>query len=497
MSNLVSIESEFLGFLRSYCTTNKRSEPPSGGILIAFSGGLDSTALLHLAVATAHGHGRAITVGHVNHGVRADAFAEETRLRALCGDLGIGFRCVRLGPGGGGAQRAGAASGAANAPRGLSEDAMRRARAKALRRLAAEAGCEWVLLGHQRDDQAETLLLNLLRGAGLRGLAGMPPRRGIFLRPLLAHSREMLRRYLEQRGAIWVEDPTNADPAIARNRIRHRVLPLLEAEMQPRAREALARAAGNLQRALAALDADAEICLAACALPSTPGDIRLDPARLRSYHPGLVEFTLRLAIARIRGSAADLPAPLLRGIAAHCLDGRAGRFRVAGGTIVDVTDRSIRIARETPPSGGGFSGPVPIPLVGTIRWGSGRFRTRTIEWAEGSRLRVRGLERVQVFDAGEIRPPMLARVPAEGDRLLMEDGKGSRLLSDLLSERGVPRDLRADQPILEDAGGVLWAPGIRRAARALVGTRTRRIWIVRWQGRLPSEDAPIGGDSRR
>jgi tRNA(Ile)-lysidine synthetase-like protein len=96
-----------------------------------------------------------------------------------------------------------------------------------------------------------------------------------------------------------------------------------------------------------------------------------------------------------------------------------------------------------------------------------------------------------------VRPPFRFRCPHPGDLLQMEDSAGSRKLSDLLSERMVPRALRGEQPVLEDAEGILWAPGIRRAGRALVNMRTERIWIVRWSGDLPADKAAHGGRSRK
>jgi tRNA(Ile)-lysidine synthetase-like protein len=214
---------------------------------------------------------------------------------------------------------------------------------------------------------------------------------------------------------------------------------------------------------------------------------------------------------------ADIPAPLSTSIVDLCLEGRSGRFHLPGGATVEATDRWIRVGKDTG-GGKGSRGPAArdgdpvsgsparratlpagsssIPRSGTLSWGEGRIRSRTIEPGRAALLRVRGLARVQVFDASEVRFPVALRSPKGGDRIAMEDGQGSRSLSDLLSERGVPRSLRADQPVLEDAAGILWAPGIRRAARAMVGEGTRRFWIVRWFGRLPSERGLKGGTSR-
>lgn len=501
MTTRSKLERAFLTVLRQIIDTNDCSHTGADGLLIAVSGGIDSTALLRLSVGTAKGHDRKLVAAHVNHGIRPDAMEEEVRLRALCGDLGVEFVCARLRrrrPGGAGAGHS------PTPPPSPSEQTLRAARYAALRRMARASGCRWVLLGHQRDDQAETLLLNLVRGAGLRGLAGMPRRRGIFVRPLLAFSRHSLQSYLELLDVPWVEDPTNRDLSIARNRIRRQILPLLESEVRPRATAAIARAAEHLQRALAALEEQAEACLTACSVPSPETELRLDPVRLRSYHRGLVEFALRRAVARVRGSTTDIAAPLLATVTDHCIAGRPGIFRISQATVIESTDRWVRVGREGTSRPGtsrrGAQGSARqetrIPRTGYAIWGPGRMQTRAVPLAGVNRIRVLGLERLQIFDLGEVHFPVLLRGPRPGDRLTMEDGQGSRKLSDLLSEAGVPRSLRPGQPVLEDANGILWAPGIRRAARALVSKRTQRIWIVHWTGPLPCERAIKGGSSR-
>jgi len=103
---------------------------------------------------------------------------------------------------------------------------------------------------------------------------------------------------------------------------------------------------------------------------------------------------------------------------------------------------------------------------------------------------------MQVFDAANVSPPVRIRFPFAGDRISLEESSGRRKISDLLSERGVPRSLRGMQPVIEDARGILWVPGIRRAGVARVGPKTETIWIARWFGPLPVDRALSGGASR-
>jgi tRNA(Ile)-lysidine synthase len=204
-------------------------------LAVAYSGGADSTVLLHAAARRWPGQVQAI---HVHHGLQdaADGFAEHCR--EVCAALGIPLQVRRV--------------HARNAPGESPEDAARQARYQALARAARDAGLKAVLLGQHADDQVETLLLALSRGAGLPGLAAMPPvfqRDGmVFVRPLLAIGAGAIREWLAQQGLAVVEDPTNADTGFTRNRIRHLLLPALE-QAFPQYRETFARSARHAAQA--------------------------------------------------------------------------------------------------------------------------------------------------------------------------------------------------------------------------------------------------------
>jgi tRNA(Ile)-lysidine synthase len=171
------------------------------------------------------------------------------------------------------------------------EAAARAARYQALDRAAQDTGAVAVLLGHTRDDQAESVLLGLARGSGPRSLAGMPPRQGRCLRPLLEISRAQTTAACAALGLEPWDDPQNADPGFARARVRHRVLPVLEAELGPGVAQALARTAGQLRA-----DADLLDSLVNAALERMdPGGSGLPVADLAALHPALRSRVLRTA----------------------------------------------------------------------------------------------------------------------------------------------------------------------------------------------------------
>jgi tRNA(Ile)-lysidine synthase len=208
---------------------------------VAFSGGADSTVLLLAAVRRWPGQVQAI---HVHHGLQHAADDFEAHCRKACAELAVPLHVRRV--------------DARHLPGESPEDAARQARYPALARAAQDAGLRAVLLGQHGDDQVETLLLALSRGAGLPGLAAMPPefqREGlVFVRPLLALSARAIRAWVAQQGIAVVDDPSNADTAFTRNRIRHVLLPALE-QCFPQYRETFARSSRHAAQAQELLEA--------------------------------------------------------------------------------------------------------------------------------------------------------------------------------------------------------------------------------------------------
>lgn len=214
--------------------------PPRLPLAVAFSGGADSTALLHAAAAQ---WPRQVHAIHVHHGLQAAADDFASHCQAVCARLAVPLHTLRVN---------------AHAEPGQSpEDAARKARYAALAQAAQAAGLDDVLLGQHADDQVETMLLALSRGAGLPGLAAMPKRferHGVqFHRPLLALDAASLKQALREQQIAFVEDPTNSDERYTRNRIRARLLPAL-AEVFPQFRQTFARSASHAAQAQRVLD---------------------------------------------------------------------------------------------------------------------------------------------------------------------------------------------------------------------------------------------------
>ena len=221
---------------------------------VAFSGGLDSTVLLHLLVQLRQTHSLPpITAVHVHHGLQATADAWPAHCQALCDELNVPLQVIRV----------------QVQPVASLERAAREARYQAF--VACTRADEVLLTGQHRDDQAETVLFRLLRGAGVNGLAGMPRQRrlgqGSLCRPLLDVSRAELEAYAHDQRLTWVEDPSNSQTNFSRNYLRHEVLPVLERRW-PQATTTLARNADHCAEAQGLLSELAEQDLQAAVSPS-------------------------------------------------------------------------------------------------------------------------------------------------------------------------------------------------------------------------------------
>jgi tRNA(Ile)-lysidine synthase len=299
--------------------------PPAGaGVAVAVSGGADSLALLHALRVLAGPRGWRLEAITVDHGLRPGSAEDAAFVVGQAKALGLGAHLVTLSAAELEADRAAGPEGAARA-----------ARYRALRAALPRVGCELVATGHTLDDQAETVLLQLLRGAGVDGQAAMAVRDGWLLRPLLGVRRAETRACCQALGLAWREDQSNADQRLLRNAVRLRVLPLLE-ELRPGATRALARAADLARHDREWLDPLVAGALAGVAAEAggtaggtagggaAGGAVALLARELAQLPPGLGRRVVRAACAR-----AGCPAP-----------------------SADTTDRVLALARS-PSAGGG------------------------------------------------------------------------------------------------------------------------------------------------
>lgn len=301
-------------------------------IVVGLSGGADSVALTDALAALRQRRGFRLVAAHLDHGLRPESSEDAGFCQSLCDALQVPLRA------GTAPVRARAA-----AEKGGLEQAARRERYSFLRRVKDDDGAVAIAVAHTEDDQAETLLLRLLRGAGARGLAGMRPRSGDLVRPLLAVSRARVLEHLRARGLGWREDATNADTRHLRNRVRHELIPYLEQRFNPRVRETLARTAALLADEAQHVEAEAGALLAPAAR-SDGAALVLERAPLAAAPPAVARAALREALEKqggLAGIGRGHVEGLLRLVRAASPSGR--RLVLPGGREARFTHRQLRI----------------------------------------------------------------------------------------------------------------------------------------------------------
>jgi tRNA(Ile)-lysidine synthase len=415
-------------------------------VLVAVSGGPDSVALL-AAFADLRQPGWRIGVGHVNH-----------HLRGRASDRDQGFVETL-------AQRFGYPVYVADAPiRGDAnvEERARERRYAALARLARENGFRRIATAHTLDDQAETVLHRLLRGSGTAGLAAIRRDRGDgVIRPLLDVSRAEVLVFLAARGLPPRIDRSNASARFTRNRLRARVLPAIETEVNPAAKRALAR--------LADLALEDESWLDRAARASARRVVRgteLAAAPLSRMPGALRRRVVRLWLCGVRGDVRAIALEHVERLLALAAAGReGGRVSVPGGT---VTLRGGNFVWKLPSR---VDSPPAEPLDVGNTWERDRWRivvTTSVERVEPGSWRA-------VFDAVALGDGGLSvRGPKPGDRVRPLGLGGSKKIQDIFVDAKVPRLDRAGWPVVEAVDGeILWLPGLVRADRARIGRSTR------------------------
>jgi tRNA(Ile)-lysidine synthase len=423
-------------------------------VLVGVSGGADSVALLVALRALAPAWRLRLHALHVDHGLRPDSAADAELVRALGRRLDVPVEVVAVRVGGGSV-----------------EAAARAARYAALQAAADRVGASRIALGHTADDQAETVLMRLLEGAGLRGLAGIPAVRGRIIRPLLELRHGDAVAALQVAGVRWLEDPSHDDPKFFRNRVRHELLPLLRTAWTPQIDARLAGLARAARAGVNALDAAAARELQRLAVRE-PDATTLPRSALAALPVDVAAEVLRRAAADV-GSRAPLRAWGHRGLRRVLAPAAPRRPFRLGGVVVEVSGDRIRVGAGPPaplaPRTLEVPGRVELPEIA-------RGIEATIIPAAGHVV-AREPDRVS-FDAEQLPGRLLVRARRRGDRFEAFGG-GDRRLKSCLIDAKVPRWERGRLPIVEADGRIVWIAGVRRAAAAPVTPATRRVLVLR------------------
>lgn len=438
------------------------SEVPEAPLAVALSGGADSAAAAWAAVDA----GRQVRAIHVHHGLAASDFLADAA-RGVAGSLGIVLDVVAV----------------EVAPGSSPEGRARAARYEAL--VGAGRPGELIVTAHTADDQAETVLGHVLRGSGLDGLAGIPPIRPPYVRPLLGVTRSETRELATLAGLPWRDDPANEDLRLVRNLLRRRIIPGLEAEVAVGLRPALVRSAALVRSEVAVL---ADLA-ARVVVHRVGGGFGMAAGELAAVGPAVAARAIRRALAEYRP-----PHPPNREEVAAILAVSAG----SGPRDLGRGWHVCRVGASVVVSPGDSSpGPVPDPAVarfpGVVRWGGFR-----LDLIVTSRPPVVPLSRWAVVlpvdaDTDEI----VVRSPMPGDRIAVAGGH--KRVADALAEAAIQRQDRRRWPVVEVAGEIVWIPGVRRLGWQSTGRGRYLCAVATVEDEVDDGGRPagVGGEESR
>jgi tRNA(Ile)-lysidine synthase len=433
-------------------------------VIVGYSGGPDSTCLVHLLSSI----GVDIIAAHLHHGQREEAASELKLCRAFAEQLGIPF-----------------ISGFADVPQISSdlkisiEEAGRRARYDFLQDCANRIGADLIATAHTRDDHVETILLNLVRGTGLAGLAGIPESRQSIVRPLLPFTRAETRTYCEERGLWTHDDPCNTDNRHSRVRIRQNVFPELKL-INPDLESAMARAASIVREETEFLDSMAAAALERSEIKlngelsflTAHCEIALSRELLGHLPNVLLKRALRL-VAKALGSGLDFH---------QCqvlVDGLNERDRGAitteGGDVAIEWDQEQILAKQ-------IQMPAPFRFNLTV---PGETISDELGWSiAATRSAAQGLRSVRaateaILDEGGVKGTLFFRSAEPGLSIQPLGFSGRRKLADLMSEAGLTAAARRRLPVVCDMLGPIWVPGVCLEERVRVQPHTENALHLR------------------
>jgi len=442
---------------------------PRDAVLVAVSGGPDSVCMLHILLGLREELGFEVKVAHLDHQFRGEESRRDAEfVSELAERFGVPCFCHEE-----------------NVPRFLmsnamsAQDAARILRYQFLVKTSKLEYCQRIATGHNADDQAETVMMRVLRGAGPDGLAGIPPKReGIIIRPILACWRAQIDEYLEEHGLPFRTDESNQDSKYLRNEIRNDLLPQLT-HYNPQ----ISRSLVNLGSIMAAVsdhfDRQTDAAFPEVLKTARVGQFVLDLARLTGYDEALKRSVFRRVFESLRPDLPPLASQHVEKLLSMLRKGDVGasvelpgraRARVEHGCVVFSHGDGPPVAEERP---------LDVPGTATFEDAGLSVTAEVLPRAELGFCPTEANEDIALFDWDELSPPLKIRSKREGDRFQPFGMDGTQSLKDFFVNSKIAFSFRPSVPILCDDRGILWVVGVRRAARAPVTDNTKMVLALR------------------
>lgn len=399
----------------------KKAVKAGDTVLAAVSGGVDSMVMLHLLLALQEPLGIKVVVGHIHHHLRAASDAEWNFVESYCRAQGVPFHGCHVDVRG------------AQAEDGHSMEATaHRLRHAALREMMASCGAAWLCLAHHAGDRAETVLMNVLRGTSVKGLAAMGAQKGVILRPLLDATRAEIEAYAIERGIMWMNDESNSDTTILRNRLRHELIPLLS-NYNPNIVQALNHLAESSESVSDYIEIQARTLEREAVFFRAKQFSMIRRQKVLEAHEAVVSALLRDLVEKMSRERHRLHFEMVKQALARIEAGQ-GRYDLGQGRIIEVTRQWIYI------------GALP-----------------TGDWRREGECYVHDFLEARLT-LGE-KSPFAVRFPQSGDCICLAN-LGHKRFKKIFQEKGLPTCLRAVWPLIYDikTKEVIWAPFLARAS---------------------------------
>lgn len=449
---------------------------PGHHLLVAVSGGPDSVALLSLLHRLARSWRLTLTVVHCNYGLRGpESDGDESFVSNFCRErqLALVIHRPKL---------------VKRRQRSSLQATARDARYDFMKQLAHEVGADRIAVGHTANDQAETVLMWLLRGAGLTGLAGMPyAREDRIIRPLLASTREKVLAYLDYEGLIYRRDSSNEKPLFHRNRIRKELLPVIT-QLAPAAVLVLQRQA-DLLRADEQYLEQITSSLVRTLVSQDSGDVqRLNRQAFIELPVALQRRLVRTVLRTYDDEGRASSVRVVESVRRVFLKGRGGTRLSLKQALVTLDQGSVRFSpgvgrnhRHGTDSGQGKREALPLPVPSTVYWAgtNQQIQVQLMTRRAADEMGRAPSQGLVLFDADRFSEPLLVRAWQAGDRFSPHGMKGkSKKLQDFFIDRKVARHERGQVPLLVAPEGILWVVGMRENERFVVRSGTTRCLVV-------------------
>ncbi len=427
---------------------------PGEGILAAVSGGADSVCLLLVLRSLAEELGIHVAAFHLNHGLRgAEADRDEAYVMKLCERMEVPLKVIRED-----------VAGYAKANGMSEEEAGRELRYRHLKTAAKEFSCQKIATAHHKDDQVETVLMNLFRGSGLRGLAGIRPVRDRVIRPLLCMTRQEIEDYLMEEKTSWCEDSTNKELIYARNKVRNVLIPWVEENINDRAEEHILNTAVFASQADEYFRGQAEKILG-----ETANGVQV-ATEVFDVQPDIMKsYLVRAMIVRAAGSEKDISSRHIEAVCNLKGPGRGTSVNLPYGLQAVRSYETLTVRKR------GTDAPIAEPITADAEM-KNSLQMQVFPWKKEQEIPKN--QYTKWFDYDKIKDTLSVRTREAGDYITIGDGKTKKLNRFFIDEK-IPEEMRDKIMLLAEGNHILWIIGYRISEYYKLSDMTRNVLEVR------------------